>query len=278
MVQVLPAGPSFSSQIGQLLNNLGGEAAKAIKSRTAGKRFESLWQQIQNPQGQQPGTEIQDQNGQIQPPGQQNISPMQLVQLSDAATNYLGKDQSKVLTDELSAINQSNRKEQMQIRADERKEKKAAKEKKETTDELQKIFDKSVAYLDSGALGWSAGPFKSRENEQIRASFDAQNPKFINQVRRLENQGHITEAMFKEIEKSIPKASDSDRVIAGKLQGIADILGLNVDKLYEIPWMGKKVSDIAGKGTVKMISPNGVEVEVESDKVQQAINAGGKLK
>jgi hypothetical protein len=95
-------------------------------------------------------------------------------------------------------------------------------------------------------------------------------------VRRLENQGHITEAMFNEIEKSIPKASDSDRVIAGKLQGIADILGLNVDKLYEIPWMGKKVSDIAGKGKVKMISPNGIEVEVEQDKVEEALKHGGK--
>ncbi len=146
---------------------------------------------------------------------------------------------------------------------------------------LQDSFNTLARLSSKGNLGnpYSTGGILNRERQEDIGEFDTTAVDFISILRKLENQGHITDQAFKTLLKSIPDAHDSDRKTKGKLKAIAQKLGLDASAVGV-----KEVSKKQGTshmpvepGFQRMIDPQtGDTWDIEDNKVQEALAAGWK--
>lgn len=224
MVQVLPAVPNFGSQLAQVLSGVGGDIGEGLKKRQAGKKFESLWQQIQGSQGQpQTGQQSPEQmqaSQMAQGQGQQipqNISPLQMVQLSKAASDYLGPEQSKVLIDQLSEEKKSAR---------EFSQKKELLERKLSQQKEGKYYEKNEPKLNELADTQRNLRIQNARFERLENLF--QDPsKFpsATMAAALSKEGQLRPIFGAQLS---PEAQEAVKLIQDELSGAKDTFGARV--------------------------------------------------
>lgn len=164
--------------------------------------------------------------------------------------------------------------------------------------DTQKIFNEQVKLLADNATGIGVSPGTklglSRKGTENRAYFDTLRQRYEKVLLPQVNKGAISDFRFNYIMDLIPKASDSQRVIAGKLRGLATELGLDPSGLNKIsdfntnlknslPEQGqtsqataKKEAAKSSKGKVWMKAPDGSSVQIPDDQIEAALNAGGQ--
>lgn len=257
MVQVLPYVPSFLEQITPHINQAIGGISEGYQKHKASQQLRNLLsppQQIPTQNGAEGNMPSQN----VQVP-QQNINrtPVENLQIFQAAEKAVGPLAAKSLVDSLLQQQKLSGKEDAEIRSEERKvqaeEKKGLHEKKERQGNIQKTFNVASSLLAKNTPGVGISPGAatglSRKAVEGRSTFNTLKGKFESILLPMVNKGTLAKERFNFILSQIPDASDSQRAIAGKLRGLAETLseeGFPIDTkiLNSIPWISEDLKNV----------------------------------
>lgn len=130
----------------------------------------------------------------------------------------------------------------------------------------------------------------NRKGVENRTAFDSMRARIEAALLPMVNKGTLAKPRFDFIMEQIPKASDSQRSIAGKLRGLSSALseeGFPIDTsiLDRIPWVSKELKSAfqgekaqnQNKDFVIMQDPEGHIRRIPRNKAIEAQRAGGKL-
>jgi|SRR5665213_2871004 len=157
----------------------------------------------------------------------------------------------------------------------------------------QTVFNEMSALLAGNAPGIGVSPLTkvglNRKGVENRAYFDTMRARFEATLLPLVNKGALSKARFDYILSNIPKASDSQRAIYGKLKALSKDLNLDPSALEAVPFKEEDASGMSSNkipkssfqkpssGNVLVRSPEGEIVEVPRSEAKKAEAAGGKI-
>lgn len=229
-IQLLPQNPSFGSQLGQ---NIGQGASHGIskalgefqKNKESEKALSGLERLLKGT-----GVELSDQDKDVFI--KSGLKP-------EVAAHLVGQ------------FAKSRQQEQIA----QQKQQSELMEKEKSQQQGQKIFDTAAKMLKQGVAGIGISPGTAigvnREGVQNRAVFDTLRSKFESQLLPLVNKGALAKQRFDYIMSLIPKSSESQRAIAGKLYALGHELGFDTGVIEEIPWFKKELDKSSGEQNIQ---------------------------
>lgn len=161
-------------------------------------------------------------------------------------------------------------------------------------DQTQNVFNEMASLLASNAPGIGIAPFTaigtSPKGAENRAYFDTMRARFEAALLPLVNKGALSKERFNYILSNIPKASDRQRVIYGKLKALANDLNLDPSALQNVPFAEEDRTGMSSKkipsssfakpssGYVLVQPPDGSDpVQIPRSELKKAQAAGGKV-
>ena len=166
-------------------------------------------------------------------------------------------------------------------------------EKSDEAKELtQGVLDEMASMLAQNKQGIGISPLTkigvNRKGVENRNYFNAMRPRIEGQLLPLVNKGALSKPRFDFIMENIPKASDSQRAIRGKLKALSKEMGLNPKSIEAIDFGdttdGRSTTKMPmssfakpPKGDVIMQTPDGNFIEVPRGQVKKLEKAGASL-
>lgn len=159
---------------------------------------------------------------------------------------------------------------------------------------LQNVFTNMSNMLARNLEGIGISPGTTtginRKGVENRKAFDSMRARIEGALLPMVNKGTLAKPRFDFIMEQIPKASESQRSIAGKLRGLSAALSeegfpIDTSSLDKIPWVSKELKKAFGgektlpksKDFILMKDPEGNIRQVPRNKVIEAQKAGGTL-
>jgi len=261
-VQILPYVPSFLEQLAPHIKQAMSDVSASLEQRKAMKGLNALFNPLQAQAA--PGQEMPEGAQMPQQSALDTTSPLAAVQAFKLAEKALGPAGAKVLVDSLMQKQKLGDKEASEIRKEERKaaaeQKKTIEEKREHQGNIQKTFNVASSLLAKNTPGVGVSPGAktglSRTAVEGRNFFNNLKGKFESILLPMVNKGTLAKERFNFILSQIPDASDPQRVIAGKLRGLAETLseeGFPIDTkiLDSIPWAASELKNLGKEEVAK---------------------------
>lgn len=151
----------------------------------------------------------------------------------------------------------------------------------------QNSFNEAADLLKGRNLGGGSGIRSFLGNNDVAhdtAAFNSAMGGLESSMRELVNTGKITDTQFKYITQDLlPKASDKEAAIQGKLEQIGKIIGVDLGELESfnpnetVRTSKKRTQGASSSQMVRVQAPDGRTVSVPKDQINAAIQAGGKV-
>lgn len=207
MVQILDRQPSFLETLTPSINRAATSVTEGFKKRSQNQNDERLLNEIKS--------------GNFS-------SPMEAVSIAARLSPEKAKYVSEFINEQAkqqSAIQLAVAKEEAKQQAVQNKQ---FQEKSQSQAGIQKTFNVAASMLQKNLAGIGISPLTkigaSRKGVENRAAFNNLKGKFEAILLPLESKGALSKPRFDFIISQVPSASDSQRVIAGKLRGLAETL------------------------------------------------------
>jgi len=226
-LQILNKAPDFGEQLGQSLGSLlgtigGGTLGNKLETHYQNQKINKTVPGISKLISEMTGQDIDEES--VSAALRQGITPNELLQNAQ----------------KMAIINQKQKTQEQKILESENLESKSL-------ESSQRVFDIASKMLKKNVPGIGISPLTkvgaSRKGVQNRATFDTLRSKFEAALLPMVNKGTLAKERFNFLLSLVPKASESQRSIAGKLFALGKELGLDTSELLEIPWVKKAIQE-----------------------------------